>query len=119
MITMTVDDLMALHGNDVFGNDGNKIGSLEQVYVDNYTGEPAWVFGTNLSRDPPVRLVLGWVWLDEECPLTLILQRNELRLGRVVREMPLYQRECGVSKTARYAGEGHLPGECYRVAVRC
>jgi hypothetical protein len=22
------------------------------------------------SRDPPVRLVLGWVWLDEECPLT-------------------------------------------------
>jgi uncharacterized protein (TIGR02271 family) len=49
---------MALRGQDVYDNDGDKIGSLEQVYVDNDTGEPEWVavktgfFGTKLSLIP-------------------------------------------------------------------
>lgn len=58
MITMTVEGLMALRGNDVYDNEGSKIGSLEQVYVDNDTGEPSWVavktglFGRNVSLVP-------------------------------------------------------------------
>jgi uncharacterized protein (TIGR02271 family) len=58
MTTMTVDELMTLRGSDVYSNDGDKIGSLEQVYVDNYTGEPEWVavktglFGTSVNLVP-------------------------------------------------------------------
>lgn len=58
MTTMTVDRLMSLRGSDVYSSDGDKIGSLEQVYVDNYSGEPEWVavktgfFGTNVSFVP-------------------------------------------------------------------
>lgn len=43
MATMNVDDLMALRGSDVYGSDGDKVGSLEQVYLDNTTNEPEWV----------------------------------------------------------------------------
>lgn len=56
--TMTLDDLTALRGEDVYGNDGDKIGSLEQVYLDNDSGDPEWVsvktgfFGSNVSLVP-------------------------------------------------------------------
>lgn len=56
--TMTVDELMALRGDDVYDPDGSKIGSLEQVYVDRDSGAPEWVavktglFGTNLNLVP-------------------------------------------------------------------
>lgn len=56
--TMTLDDLTALRGEDVYGNDGDKIGSLEQIYLDNDSGDPEWVsvktgfFGSNVSLVP-------------------------------------------------------------------
>jgi uncharacterized protein (TIGR02271 family) len=49
---------VSLRGSNVYGSDGDKIGSLEQVYIDNYSDEPEWVavktglFGTNISMVP-------------------------------------------------------------------
>jgi uncharacterized protein (TIGR02271 family) len=45
-------------GSDAYGSDGSKIGSVGQVYLDDQTGQPAWVtvntglFGTNESFIP-------------------------------------------------------------------
>ena len=55
---ITKDAVRGLAGTDVYGNDGDKIGSVGQVYLDNATGEPAWVsvrtglFGTKESFVP-------------------------------------------------------------------
>jgi len=37
------DAVRGLSGTDVYSNDGDRIGSVGQVYLDNATGEPAWV----------------------------------------------------------------------------
>lgn len=58
MTMLTLDNLMARRGDDVYDSDGQKIGSLEQIYVDNDRGEPEWVavttgfFGTNVNLVP-------------------------------------------------------------------
>jgi uncharacterized protein (TIGR02271 family) len=54
---ITNDDVTALYGRDVYDSDGDKIGSLGQVWADP-TGQPAWAsvktgfFGTNESLVP-------------------------------------------------------------------
>jgi len=37
------DAVRHVYGTDVYGTDGDKIGSAGQVYLDNDTGDPAWV----------------------------------------------------------------------------
>jgi uncharacterized protein (TIGR02271 family) len=52
------DQIDQVQGSDVYGSDGSKIGSAGQVYLDDQTGQPAWVtvntglFGTNESFVP-------------------------------------------------------------------
>ncbi|WP_199512609.1 PRC and DUF2382 domain-containing protein [Nucisporomicrobium flavum] len=40
---ITRDAVRHVYGTDVYSADGDKIGSAGQVYLDNDTGEPAWV----------------------------------------------------------------------------
>src|SRR4051794_1779881 len=55
---ITQNDLARLDGTDVYGTDGDKIGSVGQVYVDAQSGDPAWVtvktglFGTKETFVP-------------------------------------------------------------------
>jgi uncharacterized protein (TIGR02271 family) len=55
---INADNLGSLIGANVIGSDGDKIGSVGQVYVDNETGAPSWVsvrtgfFGTSESFVP-------------------------------------------------------------------
>lgn len=52
-----IDDLLQRNGN-VLSSDGDKIGSVGQVYADDADGQPAWVtvktglFGTSESLIP-------------------------------------------------------------------
>jgi len=52
------DSVQTLIGGTAYGNDGQKIGSIGTVYLDNASGEPAWVtvktglFGSNESFVP-------------------------------------------------------------------
>ena len=52
------DSVQTLIGGTAYSTDGDKIGSIGQVYLDNSSGEPAWVtvktglFGTNESFVP-------------------------------------------------------------------
>lgn len=52
------DQIDQVHGSDVYGSDGSKIGRAGQVYLDDQSGQPAWVtvntglFGTNESFVP-------------------------------------------------------------------
>ena len=52
-----IEDLLNRNGN-VVGSDGEKIGSIGQLYADDDTGEPTWVtvktglFGTSQSFVP-------------------------------------------------------------------
>src|SRR5437763_4306276 len=52
------DSVRTLIGGSAYGSDGDKIGSIGQVYLDNASGEPAWVtvktglFGSNESFVP-------------------------------------------------------------------
>jgi len=52
------DDIARLDGRAVYGSDGNKLGSLGQVYLDENTGQPTWVtvhtgfFGTRQTFVP-------------------------------------------------------------------
>jgi uncharacterized protein (TIGR02271 family) len=54
----TVHDVQTWQGNDLFGRDQDKIGSIADVYLDRQTGEPEWLavktglFGTRLSFVP-------------------------------------------------------------------
>ena len=51
-------ELGSVAGRDVYGPDGEKIGSVAQVYQDDQTGQPAWLtvhtglFGMNESFVP-------------------------------------------------------------------
>lgn len=48
---MTVEELTDLRGGDVYSEDGEKIGKVEEVYVDRETGEPEWIgLGTGFLR---------------------------------------------------------------------
>jgi uncharacterized protein (TIGR02271 family) len=55
---ITQNDIQRLFGTDVYGQDGDKIGSTSQVYLDNRTGDPEWVsvktglFGTKETFVP-------------------------------------------------------------------
>jgi uncharacterized protein (TIGR02271 family) len=55
---MTTDELAELRGNQVVDPDGDKIGKVEAIYLDEQTGQPQWLavntglFGTNVSFVP-------------------------------------------------------------------
>jgi len=55
---ITQNDIQRLFGTDVYEQDGDKIGSTAQVYLDNRTGDPEWVsvktglFGTKETFIP-------------------------------------------------------------------
>jgi uncharacterized protein (TIGR02271 family) len=54
----TIEDVKTWHGQEVHDPSGQKIGTLEDVYLDRSTGEPEWaairtgLFGTRLSFAP-------------------------------------------------------------------
>ena len=56
--TMTMDTLMAARGVPVYSTDGEKIGSVEEIFVDQQTNEPEWIglgtgfFGTKRALVP-------------------------------------------------------------------
>ena len=58
MITQEHIDTLLGNGGNVLGSDGEKIGAIGQVYLDDQTGEPSWVtaktglFGTSESFVP-------------------------------------------------------------------
>lgn len=58
MITQDNIDTLLGNGGNVLGSDGDKIGSVGQIYLDDQTGEPSWVtvktglFGTSESFVP-------------------------------------------------------------------
>jgi uncharacterized protein (TIGR02271 family) len=41
--TLTFDDLQSAHGTPVYASDGEKIGSVEEIYVDDQTDQPEWI----------------------------------------------------------------------------
>jgi sporulation protein YlmC with PRC-barrel domain len=55
---LSQDQIDQVQGSDVYGADGDKIGSASEVYLDDQTGQPAWVtvntglFGTSESFIP-------------------------------------------------------------------
>jgi uncharacterized protein (TIGR02271 family) len=54
----TIDQAQTWHGRDAMGADGDKLGTIDEIYVDKQTGEPEWMavktglFGTKLSFVP-------------------------------------------------------------------
>ncbi len=41
--TLTFDELQSAHGTPVYSADGEKIGSVEEIYVDDQTDQPEWI----------------------------------------------------------------------------
>src|SRR3712207_3000708 len=41
--TMTMDELMSGRGRSVYSTDGEKIGSIEEIFVDEDTNQPEWI----------------------------------------------------------------------------
>jgi uncharacterized protein (TIGR02271 family) len=70
----TIEDVKTWRGNDASGPEGNKLGTVEDIYLDQETGEPEWValktgmFGSKLSFAPlaQARLDGGTVVLPYE-----------------------------------------------------
>ena len=54
----TTNDVRAWREQDLFGSDGEKLGTIEEIYLDNESGEPEWalvttgMFGTKQSFVP-------------------------------------------------------------------
>jgi uncharacterized protein (TIGR02271 family) len=54
----TIDQAQTWHGRDAIDADGDKLGTIDEIYVDRQTGEPEWMavktgmFGTKLSFVP-------------------------------------------------------------------
>ncbi len=55
---VTMDELMEARGADVYSSDGDKIGSVEEIFVDEQTNQPEWIglgtgfFGTKRALVP-------------------------------------------------------------------
>jgi uncharacterized protein (TIGR02271 family) len=50
-MTFTLDQLQEMRGSDVYSSDGEKIGVVDQVYLDQQTGQPEWMaVGTGFLR---------------------------------------------------------------------
>ena len=58
MTTLHKDKLLEKRGQDLYDNDGDKVGSIEEIYLDAQTGEPEWalvntgMFGTKSTFVP-------------------------------------------------------------------
>jgi uncharacterized protein (TIGR02271 family) len=58
MSTLQKEDLLAKRGQDLFDRDGDKLGAIEEIYVDNQTDQPEWalvntgLFGTKSTFVP-------------------------------------------------------------------
>ncbi len=58
MTTLDKDQLLQQRGQDLYDSDGDKIGSIEEIYLDAETGEPEWalvntgMFGTKSTFVP-------------------------------------------------------------------
>jgi uncharacterized protein (TIGR02271 family) len=58
MATIEKDRILSFRGQDLRDNDGGKIGSIEEIYLDTQTGEPEWalvhtgLFGTKQTFVP-------------------------------------------------------------------
>jgi uncharacterized protein (TIGR02271 family) len=58
MATIQKDRILSFRGQDLRDNDGSKIGSIEEIYLDTQTGEPEWalvhtgLFGTKQTFVP-------------------------------------------------------------------
>ena len=58
MTTLQKDALLQKRGQDIYDREGDKIGTLEEIYVDSQTGEPEWalvntgLFGTKSTFVP-------------------------------------------------------------------
>jgi len=58
MSTMQKEQLLQQRGHDLYDNDGEKIGTIEEIYLDAQTGEPEWalvntgLFGTKSTFVP-------------------------------------------------------------------
>jgi uncharacterized protein (TIGR02271 family) len=57
-MTQQTQDILALRGKDVIGRDGDKLGTIEEIYLDTGTDQPHWalvttgLFGTKQSFVP-------------------------------------------------------------------
>jgi uncharacterized protein (TIGR02271 family) len=57
-MTQHTQDVLSLRGEELHGRDGEKIGKVEEIYLDNDTGQPEWalvttgLFGTKQSFVP-------------------------------------------------------------------
>ena len=65
MATIEKDRILSFRGQDLRDNDGGKIGTIEEIYLDTQTGEPEWalvhtgLFGTKQTFVPIARRVRG------------------------------------------------------------
>jgi uncharacterized protein (TIGR02271 family) len=57
-MTQHTDEVLALRGQEIHGRDGEKLGRIEEIYLDNDSGQPEWalvttgLFGTKQSFVP-------------------------------------------------------------------
>src|SRR3954453_20475904 len=57
-MTINTDDITQLRGQELVDRDGDKVGKIEEIYLDEQTGKPEWLavktglFGSNLSFVP-------------------------------------------------------------------
>jgi len=65
--TISMQELEALRGADVYAEDGEKIGSVEDVFVDEQTGQPEWIgIGTGLLSTKRVLVPVQGASLAED-----------------------------------------------------
>jgi len=65
--SMTVDELNEMRGTPVLASDGDKIGSLEEIFYDEQTGKPEWIgVGTGFFGTKRVLVPVEGTNLDGE-----------------------------------------------------
>jgi uncharacterized protein (TIGR02271 family) len=64
---VTVEELTDLRGGDVYSEEGERIGKVEEVYVDRDTGEPEWIgLGTGFLRSKRVLVPVAGASVRED-----------------------------------------------------
>ena len=64
-LDLSVDKLLEMRGKPVYDRAGEKIGSIEDIYVDDETREPEWLgLGTGFlgMKHAIVPLIVLWPW---------------------------------------------------------
>jgi uncharacterized protein (TIGR02271 family) len=84
-MNLTIDQLTRLRGADVYSKDGDKIGSVDQVYTDKDTQQPEWLgIGTGFLRSQQAVVPIKGAQIQDEDNIVVSYSKEQVKSSPTV-----------------------------------